>query len=108
MANPKAICDVLAELARKGGVRYRENTEVVKVLTKNGAVAGVETDRGGIVSCEYFINCAGMWARELGLRCEPKVRIPAYPAEHFYATTGRLGQGIPVCTRYVFNDCQWF
>nr|CAD7398058.1 unnamed protein product [Timema cristinae] len=27
------------------------------------------------------------WARGLGLRCSPTVRIPALPAEHFYVTT---------------------
>lgn len=25
------------------------------------------------------------WARDLGLRCDPPVKIPAYPAEHYYA-----------------------
>lgn len=37
----------------------------------------------------YYINTSlkftEQWARELGLRCSPPVRIPAYPAEHFYA-----------------------
>lgn len=25
------------------------------------------------------------WARDLGLRCNPPVKIPAYPANHYYA-----------------------
>lgn len=59
VANPKAICDTLAILAKKGGARYIENCTVEEVLTENGAVKSVKTNRGN-VTCEYFINCAGM------------------------------------------------
>ncbi|CAG9816816.1 unnamed protein product [Phaedon cochleariae] len=91
--NPKLICEVLATLAQQGGAKYLENTAVNRILTKNKTVYAVETDQGNIF-CDYFVNCAGMWARELGLQCNPQVNIPAYPAQHFYATTGRLVQGI--------------
>lgn len=49
----------------------------------------VETDIGTI-KCEYFINCSGMWSRELGLKCKTPVCIPAYPAQHFYALSSNL------------------
>lgn len=57
-------------------------------------MAAVETDQG-TVKCEYFVNCAGMWARELGLRTGNKkvdrpVKIPSYPAKHFYAVTHEM------------------
>lgn len=91
VANPKAICRVLATLANEGGVKYIERCMVEEVQTANEKVYAVKTNRGTI-KCEYFINCAGMWARELGLKCNPQVRIPAYPAEHFYATTGPLAK----------------
>lgn len=39
------------------------------------------------------------WARELGLRCTPPVRIPAYPTEHLYAIvpplTSEIGTALP-------------
>ncbi|KAK9745982.1 Aminomethyltransferase folate-binding domain [Popillia japonica] len=89
VADPQAICDVLAQLAQKQGVKYFEDVKVKKVLTKNSRVAGVDTELG-TVHCEYFVNCAGMWAREVGLNSDPAVRIPAYPAEHYYATTNFL------------------
>lgn len=91
VADPRAICDVLAILAQQGGAKYYEHTPVDKVLTQNSTVYGVETQKG-VIKCEYFVNCAGMWARELGLQCSPQVKIPAYPAQHFYATTGRLSK----------------
>ncbi|XP_017884965.1 pyruvate dehydrogenase phosphatase regulatory subunit, mitochondrial-like [Ceratina calcarata] len=84
IANPSAVCDVLAKLAKTGGAKYIENCRIEEVCTENGAVKCVNTEYG-VVSCEYFINCAGMWARQLGLRCNPPVRIPAYPAENFCA-----------------------
>lgn len=49
----------------------------------------VETDIGTI-QCEYFINCSGMWARELGLKCKRPICIPAYPAQHFFGLTTNL------------------
>jgi pyruvate dehydrogenase phosphatase regulatory subunit len=97
VADPRAICDVLAILAQQGGAKYFEHTPVDKVLTQNSTVYGVETPKG-VIKCEYFVNCAGMWARELGLQCAPQVRIPAYPAQHFYATTGRLTKFIDEST----------
>ncbi|KAG7209750.1 hypothetical protein KM043_011374 [Ampulex compressa] len=84
VADPNEICKVLAKLAKLGGARYIEHCCIEEVHTENRVVKKVKTERG-IVTCEYFVNCAGMWARELGLKCNPPVRIPAYPAEHFYA-----------------------
>ncbi|CAG9855350.1 unnamed protein product [Phyllotreta striolata] len=91
--DPKSICDTLALLAQQGGAKYVENTTVQRVLTKNNTVYAVETDQGNIF-CDYFVNCTGMWARELGTQCSPPVSIPAYPAQHFYATTGPLAESI--------------
>ena len=48
-------------------------------------VKGVETSRGTI-ECEYFVNCAGIWARNLGLLSDPVVKVPICPAEHFFLT----------------------
>ncbi|XP_069681446.1 pyruvate dehydrogenase phosphatase regulatory subunit, mitochondrial-like [Periplaneta americana] len=86
VAKPQAICEALAKLAKEGGAHYAENCKVLQVLTENARIKGVETNLG-TVFCEYFVNCAGMWARELGMKCSPRVRVPAIPAEHFYVTT---------------------
>nr|CAD7592919.1 unnamed protein product [Timema genevievae] len=76
----------LQELGYDIGARFVENCEVEQVLTENSHIKAVTTSCGTVL-CEYFVNCAGMWARGLGLRCSPTVRIPALPAEHFYVTT---------------------
>ena len=38
------------------------------IISKNGVVAGVQTSQGTI-KAEFVVNCAGMWAREFGERC---------------------------------------
>ncbi|XP_050540511.1 pyruvate dehydrogenase phosphatase regulatory subunit, mitochondrial-like isoform X2 [Daktulosphaira vitifoliae] len=89
VANPQAICKSLGKLASEGGAHYVSNCKVKKILTENNRIKGVNTSRG-FIYCEYFVNCAGMWAREVGNLCSPKVRVPVYPAEHFYVTTNPL------------------
>lgn len=91
VAKPQEICRALVKLSKEGGARFYENCTVEKVLTENDRVYAIKTNRG-VVRCEYFVNCAGMWARELGERCDPRVRVPAYPAQHFYVTTEPLAE----------------
>lgn len=43
-----------------------EECSVTAVLSKNDRVCGVETTRGAI-ECDYFVNCAGFWARQVRL-----------------------------------------
>lgn len=51
----------------------------------NVRVKGVETNKG-FIECEYFVNCAGIWARTIGKLSDPVVKIPICPAEHFFLT----------------------
>ncbi|CAN0045096.1 unnamed protein product [Rangifer tarandus platyrhynchus] len=55
-------------------------------MVKRGQVTGVETDKGQI-QCQYFVNCAGQWAYELGLCSEELVSIPLHACEHSYILT---------------------
>jgi 4-methylaminobutanoate oxidase (formaldehyde-forming) len=54
------------------------------VVIVDGAVSGVRTDQGE-VQCEFVVNCAGMWARQLGER--NGVSLPLQAAEHYYLVT---------------------
>lgn len=82
--NPVDVTMSLAKGARMQGVRIIEGVEVSQVLTANGRVTGVATASGDI-ECEYVVNCAGMWARQLGER--NGVVIPLQAAEHYYLIT---------------------
>ncbi len=82
--NPVDATMALAKGARMTGVRIIEGVTVSHVLTQGSRVAGVATSEGDI-ECEYVVNCAGMWARELGER--NGVVIPLQAAEHYYLIT---------------------
>ena len=83
-ANPADITQALARGARAGGARLMEGVKVTGVNVTRGAVAGVETSAGPIAT-EILVNCAGMWARELGRMSG--VTIPLHACEHMYIVT---------------------
>ncbi len=83
-ANPADVTMSLAKGARMRGVRIVEGVPVTGFLQQGGAVAGVRTTRGDI-EAEYVVNCAGMWARQLGEAAG--VAIPLQAAEHYYLIT---------------------
>ncbi|HKD97699.1 MAG TPA: FAD-dependent oxidoreductase [Micromonosporaceae bacterium] len=83
-ANPVDVTMALAKGARLAGAKVLENTPVTAVLTKNRQVTGVRTPYGD-VECEVVVNCAGMWARQLGEAAG--VNIPLQAAEHYYLIT---------------------
>ena len=86
-ANPVDVTMALAKGARMRGVRIVEQTPVTGFLTKGGAVTGVRTAAGD-VECEYVVNCAGLWARELADRAG--VSVPLQAAEHYYLITEQV------------------
>ncbi|WP_434058471.1 GcvT family protein [Coralliovum pocilloporae] len=86
-ANPTDLTQSLAKGARMRGVTVLEGIEVTGILTEKGAVTGVETDWGS-VSARVVINCAGQWARKIGLMCG--VNVPLHSAEHMYLVTEQI------------------
>jgi len=86
-ANPVDVTMALAKGARLKGAKIVEGVSVNGVLQQRGAVAGAQTSHGTI-QCETVVNCAGMWARELGELSG--VSIPLQAAEHYYLITGPL------------------
>jgi 4-methylaminobutanoate oxidase (formaldehyde-forming) len=86
-ANPVDATMALAQGARLAGATILEGVAVIDVRARRGAVAGVRTVLGEI-ECEYVVNCAGMWARQLGAR--NGVNIPLQSAEHYYLITDRI------------------
>jgi len=82
--NPIDVTMALAKGARNGGVRIFEETKVTAIKKKNNRVTGVVTDQGEI-EAEYVVNCAGMWAGEVGKLAG--VNIPLQAAEHYYLIT---------------------
>jgi len=82
--NPADTAMALAKGARMGGVTILEDCKVAGILTKDGRAIGVRTAEGE-VKAEVVVNCAGMWARDIGLMAG--VDVPLHAAEHFYIVT---------------------
>ncbi|MCE1179459.1 MAG: FAD-dependent oxidoreductase [Micrococcales bacterium] len=86
--NPVDVTMALARGAKQLGVQVIEGVSVHQVLTERrggvDSVVGVRTSAGDL-ECEFVVNCAGMWARELGER--NGVVIPNQAAEHYYLIT---------------------
>ena len=90
-ANPSDTAQALARGARQGGVRIVEDCPVTAIHMKDGRVTGVTTPDGDI-ACEIVVNCAGQWAREIGLLAG--VNVPLCSMQHQYMITERI-EGVP-------------
>ncbi|HEY2339131.1 MAG TPA: FAD-dependent oxidoreductase, partial [Steroidobacteraceae bacterium] len=94
--NPVDTTQALARGARRGGVRILEEVRVTGIRSERGRVTGVATEAGE-VRADVVVNCAGMWAREVGGWADASV--PLHAAEHFYIVTQPirgLTSGLPV------------
>ena len=93
--NPTDTTQAYAKGAKMYGARIFENVKVTDIHQKDGRASGVATEYGDIHS-EYVVNCAGMWARQVGRLAG--VSIPLHAAEHFYVVTepiSGLASGLP-------------
>lgn len=86
-ANPVDVTMALAKGAKMQGATIIEGVGVTGFTHNRGVVTGVTTTHGPI-EAEYVVNCAGMWARQLGATAG--VNIPLQAAEHYYLITERI------------------
>ena len=84
VTNPIETTRALAKGAKMRGAKILENIMVTGIKVENGTVCGVSTDQGE-VTCEYVVNCAGMWGRQVGQMVN--VSVPLHAAEHMHAVT---------------------
>ena len=108
--DPANIAMALAKGARQRGAKVIEGVKVTDVSTKDGRrVTGVTWQQGeetGTIESDIVINCAGMWARQVGE--QSGVNVPLHACEHFYLIT----EPIPGLTRLpvlrVPDECAYY
>jgi glycine cleavage system aminomethyltransferase T/glycine/D-amino acid oxidase-like deaminating enzyme len=83
-ADPYNVAMSLAAGARARGVRIVQGAPVTGITQQGGRVTGVDTPVGRI-EAEYVVNCAGMWARQVGAMAG--VAVPLQAIEHAYLIT---------------------
>jgi len=74
--NPSDVSAAMAKGARLKGVQVVENCAVQEILVEGGRCVGVRTEQGEM-RCEVVVNCAGMWAREIGAMAGVSVPVQA-------------------------------
>jgi 4-methylaminobutanoate oxidase (formaldehyde-forming) len=99
-ANPIDLTMALAKGARNHGAKIFEGIKVEEVLVSQGRASAVRTDQG-TVAADFVVNCAGMWARDLGR--QNGVGVPLHACEHYYLVTEaveNLPSDLPVLRSY--------
>ncbi len=104
--NPIDVTQALAAGARSRGANIFENTKVTRIMTRNGAAVGVETE-DGTIEADKVVVATGMWSRELGKSVG--VSIPLHACEHFYIVSepiDTLPRNMPVVR--VPDECTYY
>lgn len=82
--NPLDVTQAMAKGARARGAQILEHTSATRILTRNGRVCGVETDRG-VIATEKVLLAGGMWTSRFA--AAHGVTVPLHATEHFYIVT---------------------
>ena len=84
-ADPANIARRWPRRARQRGVRIFENTKVTGIRQARRTRHGRRYGGGRRSRADFVVNCAGLWAREVGRMAG--VNVPLLAAEHFYVVT---------------------
>ena len=110
-ADPANIALALAKGARMRGAVIVERHGVRAIHRQGRRVTGVDwvSDDGansGHIACEMIVNCAGMWAHQVGRMAG--VNVPLHACEHFYIVSEPIqGLGaLPVLR--VPDECAYY
>jgi sarcosine dehydrogenase len=86
-ASPSDITQSLAKGARMYGAKFHEGVRVTGFDMQGERITTVKTDQGTI-TCEKVVNCAGMWARQVGAMAG--ISVPLQAVKHQYIITDKI------------------
>jgi 4-methylaminobutanoate oxidase (formaldehyde-forming) len=107
--DPANITLALAKGARQRGAKIFEQAKVTKIHQQKGKVSGVSVVMDGemhAIECEHVVNCAGMWARDLG--ASVGVPVPLHACEHFYIVTEAIPELGRLPVLRVPDECAYY
>jgi dimethylglycine dehydrogenase len=82
--DPSGTTHAYVKAARKLGAQVERFTRVIELRPRADGTWDVVTDKG-TVHAEHVVNCAGLWAREVGRMAG--VDLPVLAMEHHYLLT---------------------
>ena len=85
--DPSGVTNAYATAARLAGAEVHRNTWAHDIVSRPDGRWDVATEQG-TVTCEHFVNCGGLWAREVGRMCG--LELPILAMEHMYLVTEEL------------------
>ncbi len=85
--DPSGTTQAYAKAARKLGATVERFTRVLELQPRTDGSWDVVTDKG-TVRAEHVVNCAGLWAREVGHLVG--IELPVLAMEHHYLITEDL------------------
>ncbi len=85
--DPSGVTHAYATAARMAGAQVHRNTWAHDVVQRSDGLWDVVTEQGTI-TCEHFVNCGGLWAREVGRMCG--IELPILAMEHMYLLTEEI------------------
>ena len=104
--NPIDLTMALAKGARLYGAQLFEQTKVLDVEVNLGTACAVHTEQGRITA-DFVVNCAGMWARDLGR--QSGVDVATHACEHYYLVTDTIEGLTPdLAVLRSYDDCTYF
>ena len=87
LGDPHEFLTGYEKAARRLGVEYAFDTEVIGIDVDNGKITAVKTSRG-VISSPLVINCAGPYAGVIGKMAGAE--LPVQPIRRQIVTTGKL------------------
>lgn len=78
-ASPLLFANACYRQAKKFGAEFRFNEKVIKILTENGKVSGVQTNKSTYLA-KFVINAAGAHAKEVAQLVN--IDVPVNPTSH--------------------------
>ncbi len=87
--DPSGTTQAYAKAARQGGAEIILRNRVLELVQKPDDSWDVVTEQGTI-NCEYVVNAAGLWAREVGAMAG--VYHPLHPMEHQYLVSDDIAE----------------
>jgi len=107
--DPANIALALAKGARNNGALIAENIEVVGIKKSGRKIIGVDWSSetaSGFMSCDYVVNCAGMWGHQVGRMLG--VNVPLHACEHFYVVTEAIEGLTQLPVLRVPDECAYY
>ncbi len=108
--DPGNIARAMAKGAQQRGAVIAERTKVAGVTRAGDRIAHVawqaEDGTAGSIACDTVVNCAGMWARDLGTMMG--TTVPLHACEHFYIVSEPIPGLAQLPVLRVPDECAYY